>query len=141
MPKAKQVAVIPWRDRSGLQVLLIRKRKGGRWGIPKGHIHDKSFDYHRAAVEECHEEAGAEGRISRRFFGEFNYRRNGASHHVRVLTLRVKFLQPEYPEMEIRERSWFNLGDAAEMVGRKALRKLIMALPAWIAQQKPATKA
>jgi hypothetical protein len=27
------------------------------------------------------------------------------------------------------------------MVGRKALRKLIMALPAWIAQQKPATKA
>ncbi|MFM8931539.1 MAG: NUDIX hydrolase [Gemmataceae bacterium] len=136
MPKAKQVAVIPWRDRGGLHVLLIRKRKGGRWGIPKGHIHDKSFDYHKAAVEECHEEAGIEGRISRRFLGEFTYRRNGDRHHVRVLTLRVKRLLVEYPEMEIRERAWFTLGDAIERVGRKSVRALLTELPIWVGERK-----
>jgi len=136
MPKAKQVAVIPWRDRGGLHVLLIRKRKGGRWGIPKGHIHDKSFDYHKAAVEECHEEAGIEGRISRRFLGEFTYRRNGDRHHVRVLTLRVKRLLVEYLEMEIRERAWFTLGDAIERVGRKSVRALLTELPIWVGERK-----
>lgn len=136
MPKAKQVAVIPWRDRGGLHVLLIRKRKGGRWGIPKGHIHDKSFDYHKAAVEECHEEAGIEGRISRRFLGEFTYRRNGGRHHVRVLTLRVKRVLVDYPEMAIRERAWFTLGDAIERVGRKSVRVILADLPMWIGELK-----
>jgi 8-oxo-dGTP pyrophosphatase MutT (NUDIX family) len=136
MPKAKQVAVIPWRERGGLHVLLIRKRKGGRWGIPKGHIHDKAFDYHKAALEECHEEAGIEGRISRRFLGEFTYRRNGNRHHVRVLTLRVDQVLAEYPEMEIRERAWFTLGDAVKLVGRKAVRGLLAELPQCLGRRK-----
>src|SRR5258708_30764223 len=102
--RVQQVAVIPFQKSPALHVLLIRKLPAGSWGVPKGGIADHGNDFREAARMECLEEAGADGRLSPDFVGEFDYWRADTEYHVRVLLMEVTRLRDRNPERELPER-------------------------------------
>jgi len=129
----EQVGVIAWRKAPELQILLIRRMPDGPWGIPKGGIEDHGNDYREAARGECVEEAGAIGEVSDEFVGEYDYRRGSRDYRVRVLLMQVTELRPRYEEQDFREREWFSVEEAAEVLERDALRGLVRELPRHVA--------
>ena len=132
MVTVHQVAVIPWRNSATLQVLLIRKRPNGGWGIPKGGIEDHGNDYREAARLECLEEAGAEGKLGLNFVGEFFYERADKEFQVKVILMKVTGLRDRYRELGLRERKWFSIDDAMKNLEREPVRWLVSELSRWI---------
>lgn len=125
-----QAAAIPFRKdpQSGrLQVLMIRRRDGRKWGIPKGLV-DPGFTHAQAAATEAREEAGVEGRVSDEPLGSFTYDKFGGTCLVRVFALRVTRLMPHWDEEDVRERQWFDIHDAAHIAGRPDVGRLIARL-------------
>jgi 8-oxo-dGTP pyrophosphatase MutT (NUDIX family) len=128
-----QVAALPIRHRRGrVGVLLVTSRETKRWVIPKGWPMDGRTDYNAAKIE-AFEEAGAEGRIGTIAIGEFEYSKrlkNGLSKTCRVAVypLNVATLARKWPEQNERERRWFSIEDAAQMVNEDQLRDIILAL-------------
>lgn len=128
-----QVAALPIRHRRGrVGVVLVTSRETKRWVIPKGWPMDGRTDYNAAKIE-AFEEAGAEGRIGTIAIGEFEYSKrlkNGASKTCRVAVypLSVATLARKWPEQHERERRWFSIEDAAQMVNEEQLRDIILAL-------------
>lgn len=132
----QQVAVIPFQRSPTLHVLLIRKLPDGSWGVPKGGIADHGNDFREAARLECLEEAGADGLLGPDFVGEFSYWRADKEYHVRVLLMEVTGLRDQYLELGYRERRWFSIHEAANVLGREPLRWLVIELPRWVAEDK-----
>lgn len=125
-----QAAAIPFRkDRQTgrLQVLMIRRRDGRKWGIPKGLV-DPGFTHAEAAAAEAREEAGVEGRVSDEPLGSFTYDKFGGTCLVRVFAMRVTRVMPHWDEEDVRERQWFDIDAAARGAGRPAVGRLIAAL-------------
>ncbi len=93
---------------------------------------DGRTDYNAAKIE-AFEEAGAEGRIGTTAIGEFEYikrLKDGTckSCRVAVYPLNVSALAFNWPEQNERERRWFSVEDAAQMVREQQLREIILAL-------------
>ena len=118
-----QAAAVPFRKSTNgsLDVLLIRRRPDGEWGIPKGLV-DPGFTALQAARIEALEEAGIEGDFLGGQLGEFEYQKFGGICRVQVFALQVTVVHARYDEMYFRERQWFAVLDAIERVGRPALR-------------------
>ena len=122
-----QAAAIPVRtdpQTGRLQVLLIRRHDGRKWGIPKGLV-DPGFTHAEAAATEAREEAGVEGRVSDTPIGSFTYDKYGGTCLVKVYVLRVTRVMPQWDEQRLRERQWFDIDDAARKAGRDAVRRMI----------------
>jgi 8-oxo-dGTP pyrophosphatase MutT (NUDIX family) len=132
MVTVQQVAVIPYQKSPALQVLLIRKLPDGEWGIPKGGILDHGNDYHEAGRMECLEEAGADGSLGSAFVGEFSYQRADKHFDVRVFLMEVTGLRDRYREIKQRERKWFLIEEAIDMLGREPLRWIVRELSQWV---------
>jgi phosphohistidine phosphatase len=127
-----QAAAIPVRkdprtDR--LQVLLIRRRDGRKWGIPKGLV-DPGDTHAQTAAKESFEEAGIEGVVSDAPVGDFTYDKFGGTCLVRVYVLHVTRVLDHWDEEGFRERRWFDAREAADTAARPAVRELIAKLAA-----------
>ena len=129
-PYVAQAAAIPFRTdaQSGrLQVLMIRRRDGRKWGIPKGLV-DPGLTHAQAAAVEAREEAGVEGVLSDEPIGRFTYDKFGGTCLVQVFVMRVTKVMPHWDEERLRERRWFDIDDAARGAGRSEVRRLIARL-------------
>ena len=133
-----QAAAIPYRvSRSAgqVQVLLIRRHDGGKWGIPKGHV-DPGLTAAQAAAMEALQEAGVEGSLSNRPLGSFTYAKArggggagaGVQCAVRVYAMKVSAVHDDWDERHLRERRWFPIDQAAAAAGRDGVARLIRRL-------------
>ena len=127
----RQFAALPYRDRHGLEILLLTSRDTRRWVIPKGWPM-KGLPPHGAAACEAIEEAGVVGRVSKKPIGKFDYIKrltNGAPLQcsVDVFPLKVAKQLTHWPEQKERTAHWFAPDEACELVDEPELRSLILA--------------
>jgi 8-oxo-dGTP pyrophosphatase MutT (NUDIX family) len=129
-PRA-QFAALPWRKNAAgeVEVLLITSRETHRWVIPKGWpIKGKSSS--KSAAQEALEEAGVQGKISKKPFGGYAYDKrlkNGRLQHVRVAVfpLQVETEADAYLEQGQREKLWLAPPEAARKVDEPELMVLL----------------
>ena len=128
-PRIPQAAAVPFRsDAAGtLEVLLIRRRPDGGWGIPKGVI-DPGHTALEAAAIEALEEAGVEGELMPRSLGSYEYAKFGGTCRVKVFGLRVTRVHDHYDEERLRERRWFAVADAVRAARRPVIAAFIARL-------------
>jgi 8-oxo-dGTP pyrophosphatase MutT (NUDIX family) len=135
MSNLKQVAAVAVRRQvSGkLEVLLVTSRETRRWVVPKGWPWPEVPD-HEAAAAEAWEEAGVRGRILADRLGVYTYdkRRDGSRLAVDVVAYLLEVSDEEsiWPEMDERQRAWFNLAEAAQAVEEPELKALLLSLDA-----------
>ena len=125
----RQIAALPYRLDPDIKVLLVTSRGTGRWVIPKGNI-DAGLSPHAAAALEAQEEAGVRGALCPIPLGSYRYRKrrsSGASlmADVEVFPLSVNDELPVWKEQAERERKWFTLAEAANVIDEPDLRDLI----------------
>jgi 8-oxo-dGTP pyrophosphatase MutT (NUDIX family) len=66
-------------------VLLVSKRRSGKWGIPKGRV-DGRLTFGEVAAKEAFEEAGIKGRVSPNSIGMFRVeKRTPSRQHSQVV--------------------------------------------------------
>lgn len=124
-----QSGVIPYREVGGeLQVLLITSRKRKRWVIPKG-IVETPLSPRDSAANEAWEEAGITGRVSSAAIGVYRYNKWGGTCRVQVFPMQVTDMLDQWPEVDLRDREWVSLAEAARRVDEADLKQMILALP------------
>ncbi len=125
--RISQAGAIPYRidDEGELEVLLITTRKGA-WSIPKGLIDPGNTAEETAEIETA-EEAGAIG-SAEELLGTFKYEKFGGTCEVAVFALPVDSVLDTWDESSFRERWWLSAAEAAELVERKKIRRLIRRL-------------
>ena len=94
-------AIIPFRNRKHLEVLLVRNSMDTKWVIPKGTI-DYPLLPHISATKEAYEEAGVLGKPHPIMVGTY-YKNN---QKVPTFLLQVDVELTHYDEGEIRRRQW-----------------------------------
>jgi len=135
MSNLKQVAAVAVRRQASgkLEVLLVTSRETRRWVVPKGWPWPEVPD-HEAAAAEAWEEAGVRGRILADRLGVYTYdkRRDGSRLAVDVVAYLLEVSDEEsiWPEMDERQRAWFNLAEAAQAVEEPELKALLLSLDA-----------
>jgi uncharacterized protein len=127
----QQVGALPYRIRSdgNVEVLLITSRGTGRWIIPKGHP-IRGLKAHQAAAREAFEEAGINGKTSKKPIGTFHYSkqradRTGADTEVTVFALLVTEQLQDWPERCQRQRRWLNPIAASHLAEDTGLKRLL----------------
>ncbi len=126
-----QVAALCWRgEGEKTEVLVITSRDTGRWVLPKGWI-EAAEDAHDAAAREAWEEAGVEGTISDKAFGDYTYtklvaRGQDVLCHVDVFEMQVTRVAKDWPERRQRERRWVAPRKAAKLVNEPALQDILL---------------
>ncbi len=107
----------------------MTSRGTGRWVIPKGN-RESGLTAHASAALEAQDEAGVRGALCPVALGSYRYRKrrgSGASLmvDVDVFPLSVNDVLPTWKEQGERERRWFGLSEAANVVEEPDLRDLI----------------
>jgi len=129
--KTRQVAALPWRmTDDGLNVLLVSSRETRRWVIPKGWQMKGKADP-AAAAQEAYEEAGLDGRVAAKPFGDYPYLKRLKSGAARAVTVDVYPLEvtgehATWPEKGQRTLKWMPPIEAAMAVQEPQLRDLIV---------------
>ncbi|EJZ19909.1 NUDIX hydrolase (plasmid) [Rhizobium sp. Pop5] len=130
----EQYAAICYRQdpEQGYQALLITSRGTGRWVIPKGGPM-KGKSPRQVAAREAFEEAGVNGKISKKAIGRYSYLKrldDGQSVPclVEVFTLEIGSIAETFKEQDQRQMSWVRLVDAARLVEEPELRGLFTKL-------------
>ena len=129
-----QIAALPVRrdDKGRLRVLMVTSRDTGRWVMPKGWEMDGKKPWAAAEIEAL-EEAGAEGRISKKPIGSYRYDKilgDGQTVRCRVTVypMLVERLKRNWKERSERKRRWFRPDAAARRVAEPDLAKLLAGL-------------
>ncbi|WP_156680053.1 NUDIX hydrolase [Sphingomonas profundi] len=127
----KQSAAIPYRidDRGRITVLLITSRTKHRWIIPKGKV-GRAMEPRASAGREAFEEAGVMGRLGRVPVGSYRQLAHNApgdavSIEVQAFPLEVTDELPVWLEMEQRERRWFSIEEARQIVQDREISALL----------------
>ena len=129
-PKPRpQCAALPYRVAADLEILLVTSRETGRWVIPKGWPM-KGRTRREAAAIEALEEAGVEGRMTRKAVGAYDYLkvlRSGESQRCRVTVYAVEVMLQHrvWREQDQRSSQWFVWDAAAAAVREPGLGRLI----------------
>lgn len=131
----QQVAALCYRidpATNDLEVLLITTRESGRWTIPKGWTMDGKAP-HEAAKQEAREEAGIQGKVSKRTFGHFTYLKflddgRRVPCIVQVHLLRVEKVADTFKEQGQREVIFCSCFEAAVKVNEPELKGLFRLL-------------
>ena len=129
----RQIAALPLRLKGGaVEVLMITSRDTGRWVVPKGWTM-KSVKPWAAAAIEALEEAGAKGHVARDACGTYAYDKrlqDGATVpcRVQVYPMVVDKLKSDWKEKDERERRWFPVAEAADLVDEPELSSLLIRL-------------
>ncbi len=126
-----QYAALCFRSGSatGTEVLLITSRETGRWVLPKGWPM-RSRSAGECALREAYEEAGVQGDLSGDCLGVYGYQKLMGDGRalpcvVSVYPVRVTELREKFPEKGQRERAWFALHRAAELVAEPELKQIL----------------
>jgi 8-oxo-dGTP pyrophosphatase MutT (NUDIX family) len=128
LPPRRQSGVIPYRlGTGGLEVLLVTRRSGKDWIIPKGQI-EPDMTEQDSAAKEAMEEAGVTGRAFEERAGLFQYLKGRAMLEVVVYDLEVLTELEKWPEQSDRERRWATPEQAAELVKNQGLSDLLRGL-------------
>src|SRR5437764_14941689 len=114
----RQAAAIPVRDGA---VCLITSSNGKRWVVPKGLI-DPGHTAGETALLESWEEAGLVGVLRPEPVGSYLYAKYGQTYHVTVFVMEVTEVRSEWPERQLRQRSWLGLAQALERIEDAGLR-------------------
>lgn len=123
-----QSAVIPYRvGPNGVEVLLITSRARRRWIVPKG-IVEPFLSPAESACKEAFEEAGIEGKVGDAPLGSYQYEKWGGLCKVDVFPLRVEREHTHWEE-SFRDRRWFSVANAADLLSEPALKELVANLP------------
>jgi len=123
----RQYAALPFRQRDGIEVLLVSSRETRRWVVPKGWP-KKGCKPHVTAAREAREEAGVIGEIGRKSVGSYHYLKDGEGGSiclVVVFPLAVKRQRKTWPEKSQRTTKWFPLALAADAVNEPELKDVI----------------
>ena len=123
-----QSAVIPYRNKKGLEILLVTSLGTGRWVLPKGHVEDEMTP-RESAIKEAFEEAGINGKVPDKKVGDYVYHKDdkidGTTYKVAVYSMRVTYELDIWPEDNRRKREWMSVEKAAHSVDEIELRQLI----------------
>ena len=130
----RQIAALPYRPTSKaidapVSVLLVTSRQTRRWVLPKGNP-VQGLSLHDSAAHEALEEAGVRGAVCPAPIGSYRYRKRrktGASIlvDVDVFPIAVTHELEEWAEDDERERRWFSLRDAANLVQEPDLQDVL----------------
>ena len=125
-----QYGALAYREKNGVEVLLVTSRESGRWVILKGWPM-KHKTAAEAAAREAFEEAGVTCRVKDDALGAFRYRKRlksgGAVEcEVVVFPMTVGKEHSRWPEKHERKRRWFGIADAAAAVDEEDLTGLIL---------------
>ncbi|MEI7606683.1 MAG: NUDIX hydrolase [Rhodospirillaceae bacterium] len=126
----RQYAALPYRiEGDAVSILLVTSRDTGRWIIPKGWPEKRTRACDQAA-REAFEEAGVLGRVSRKPFGSYRYRKQMEKRAVHC-TVDVYYLEvtkelEDWPESHQRCRRWMSPAEAALAVGDSGLADLLL---------------
>lgn len=133
---AARCAALPYRVREGaVEVLLVTRRSGRGWIIPKGKV-DRRLGPSESARQEAREEAGVDGEISATPFEE--YRHGGDDEPlVHVFLLRVTEELATWTDAKKRERIWLPIHTAAHRVEDRGLTRVLTAAATRLAAQHP----
>jgi len=128
LPQAAAICLVA-EPHDAPRVILVRSRRTGQWGLPKGGIEPGEVSHH-AAEREAFEEAGVTGTVCSRPIGHFGYEKPGISNYyqVAVHVILNDRLADHYPEQGIRERGCFALADAIDMVVHPQVRRMLSEL-------------
>lgn len=132
-PAFVQTAALCLRDGpAGREVLLVQTLRLRQWVIPKGWpMKGKSLA--QAAAIEAWEEAGVRGTVSDDPIGAFTYtkiKKSGlpVSCRAQIFRLDVKTIADTYPEAHKRNRQWFSIEKAAQIVRDPEVQMLLESL-------------
>ena len=116
-----QAAAIPLRKN---KICLVTSRSGRRWVIPKGCLEPGKAEG-EIALQEAWEEAGLVGILHPHPVGSYLYEKYGNTYHVTVFLMEVTAAAPEWPESQLRQRTWLRLGQALDHLTDRGLRSLV----------------
>jgi 8-oxo-dGTP pyrophosphatase MutT (NUDIX family) len=112
-----------------LLVLLVSKRRSGKWGIPKGRVSGR-LSFGEVAAKEAFEEAGIKGRVSPNSIGMFRVQKRTPSRQlsqvveVWVYLMEVTKRLRHWPEKGQREIRWVSCETAAQQLREPMLAHL-----------------
>ncbi len=120
----EQAAAIPYRiNGGGVKICLIRRRTSDFWSVPKGTV-EPGDTHGETAIKESWEEAGLRGRITGNSIGTYRYQKYGNTLTVAVYLMEVHAHEDAWDEAHLRERQWFSLREATEMLAGHPLQPL-----------------
>jgi len=123
--QSDQAATIPFRHSKGtVKVCLIRRRGTEAWSLPKGSV-DPGDTLEKTAVKESWEEAGILGRLCGESIGTYRYEKAATVLNVSVYLMEVIAQEDDWDEAEFRERKWFTLQEANELLAQHPVQKLL----------------
>ncbi len=131
--RAEQIAALPLRfEGNKPRVLMVTSRETRRWVMPKGWTMDDKKPWQAAKIEAL-EEAGAKGMVADQKIGTYRYKKrlqDGSKIKCRVTVypMLVEKLKRNWKERNERQRHWFSLKKAAQLVDEKDLSELLMNL-------------
>jgi 8-oxo-dGTP pyrophosphatase MutT (NUDIX family) len=116
-----------------LLILLVSKRRSGKWGIPKGRVNGR-LAFGEVAAKEAFEEAGIKGRVSPNAIGMFRVKKRELSRqYSRIVEVWVYLMDvterlDDWPEKEKREVRWVSCATAARHLRDATLADLCQRL-------------
>src|SRR5262245_25108563 len=119
----RQAAALP--IRAG-RICLVTSSNGKRWVIPKGLI-EPGQTAGETALQEAWEEAGLVGILKPEPVGSYLYDKWCGTCHVTVFVMQVNEVAQEWPERELRQRSWLSLGGALDRIEDPGLADILRA--------------
>ncbi|MCU0495396.1 MAG: NUDIX hydrolase [Chloroflexaceae bacterium] len=120
-----------------LEVALIATDRGGRWGLPKGHVH-RGETAEAAAIREVAEETGLDGEIVQHLATiEYWFRASSTRIHKYVDLFLLRYtggiLTPQIGEVD--DVQWFGLEQAVRLVSFDRERDVLAQVQALWEQQ------
>jgi 8-oxo-dGTP pyrophosphatase MutT (NUDIX family) len=112
-----------------LLILLVSKRRSGKWGIPKGRLNER-LSFAEVAAKEAFEEAGIRGRVSPNSIGVFRTtKRTPDRQHSQIVEVWVYLIEVtervrHWPEKGTREISWVSCETAAQQLCEPMLAEI-----------------
>jgi 8-oxo-dGTP pyrophosphatase MutT (NUDIX family) len=117
----RQAAALPLR---GSKACIITSSNGKRWVIPKGLI-EPGQTAGETALQEAWEEAGLVGTLHPEPIGSYIYEKYGNTYHVIVFVMEVTEATAEWPEQDLRRRTWVSRTALFERIAEPGLLEVL----------------